>query len=89
MLLARGAAELGLARNGSRHDASRQKCIAVKELVPIIIAAVIWGPEWKGQLVCAHCDKAVVDVLGSRSCKDKDLMQMLRSLFFLEATQRN
>ena len=68
-------------------DASRQKCIAVKELVPIIIAAVIWGPEWKGQLVCAHCDnKAVVDVLGSRSCKDRDLMQLLRSLFFLEAT---
>jgi len=68
-------------------DISKQRCIAVKELVPIIIAAVIWGFEWKGQLVCAHCDnKAVVDVLGSRSCKDKDLMQLLRCLFFLEAT---
>lgn len=69
------------------NDATRQMCIAVKELMPIIISAVIWGPEWKGKSVCARCDnKAVVDVLGSRSCKDKDLMQLLRSLFFLEAS---
>ncbi len=67
-------------------EVSREKCIAVKELVPIIIAAVTRGSDWKGLSVCARCDnKAVVDVLTSRSCKDKDLMQLLRSLFFLEA----
>ena len=31
-----------------------------------------------------HCDnQAVVDVLRSRSCKDRDHMQLLRILFFL------
>jgi len=51
--------------------------MAVKELVPIIIAAVIWRCEWRGQLISACCDnKAVVNVLSSRSCKDNILMQL-------------
>lgn len=67
-------------------EASREKNISVKELLPIIIAAVVWGPQWKGKSVCARCDnKAVVDVLRSRTSKEKDLMQLLRCLFFLEA----
>lgn len=70
-------------------EATRQRSIAVKELLPIIIAAVIWGSKWRGLSVCARSDnKAVVDVLKARSCKDKDLMQLLRSLFFLEATHQ-
>ena len=44
-------------------------CIAVKELVPIIIGAVIWGKNWKGGRVLTHCDNsAVVSVINSRSC---------------------
>ena len=62
------------------------KGIAVKELVPILIAATIWGAEWKGRKVLSHCDNsAVVAVVKTRSCKDKTLMQLLRCLFFLEA----
>lgn len=61
--------------------------ISVKELLPIIIGAVIWGTEWKGKMVLARCDnKVVVDVIKSRSSKDKSLMQLLRCLFFCEAS---
>lgn len=60
--------------------------IAAKELIPIIIAAVIWGNQWKGSRVLARCDnEAVVAVINKRYCQDKHLMQMLRCLFFIEA----
>lgn len=57
-----------------------------KELIPIIVATVIWGHMWKGGNVIARCDNiAVVAVLNSRYSKDTHLMQMLRCLFFVEA----
>jgi len=60
--------------------------IAVKELIPIIIATVIWGSEWKGSIVTAYCDNAaVVSVLNTRYSKEENLMQMVRTLFFIEA----
>ena len=67
-------------------DQVAPKNIAVKELIPILIAAAIWGKEWKGKQVISQCDnQAVVAVLSSRYSKEKDLMQLLRCLFFLEA----
>ena len=66
---------------------SEQFHIAAKELIPILIAAIIWGKHWKGHRVTAFCDNmAVVSVLNSRSCQDKVMMQMLRGLFFIEAS---
>ena len=60
--------------------------ISAKELVPILITAVIWGHEWKGKQVVAQCDNsAVVAVIKSRYSKDQHLMHMLRCLFFVEA----
>ena len=60
--------------------------IAVKELLPVIIAAAIWGHELAGKRVVSNCDnQAVVAVLNSRYSREKDLMQLLRCLFFLEA----
>lgn len=60
--------------------------ISAKELIPVIVAAVVWGPQWKGYRVTALSDNsAVVATLNSRYARDKMLMQMLRSLFFLEA----
>ncbi len=60
--------------------------IAAKELIPIVIAAVIWGTAWKGGRVVARCDNAaVVAVVNSRYSRDAHLMQMLRCLFFIEA----
>ena len=38
--------------------------IAVKELLPIIGAAAIWGHMWRGKLVLCHCDnQGVVSVI--------------------------
>ena len=60
--------------------------ITVKELLPIIIASVIWGPHFSGKRVLSNCDNsAVVTILNSRYTREKQLMQLLRSLFFLEA----
>ena len=63
-----------------------QHSIAVKELLPIVMACAIWGRAWRRQAVLAHCDnQAVVEVINSGSCRDPHLMQLLRSLFFVTA----
>ena len=66
--------------------ATALKLIAIKEMIPIIIAAAIWGHSWKGSTVQTLCDNAaVVAVVNSRSSCEPDLMQLLQCLFFLEA----
>ena len=60
--------------------------ITIKELLPIILAAAIWGRGWAGKLVRARCDNmAVVAVLETRTSKERDVMHLLRCLAFLEA----
>ena len=59
-------------------SSSREKQIAVKELIPVVIAAAIWGHQWSGRRVLSNCDnQAVVAVINSRYSKEKDLMQLL------------
>ena len=60
--------------------------IAVKELVPIVASAAVWGKQWSGCHVRFRSDNmAVVLVLASNSTKDSDLSHLLSCLFFLEA----
>ena len=60
--------------------------ITAKELVPIVIAAAIWGPTWKRCRVRFRSDNmAVVDLLSSRTSKDQLLMHLLRCLVFYAA----
>ena len=60
--------------------------IVVKELLPIVVAAAVWGLVWRDQTILCHCDnQAVVAVLRSRTSKHPRLMHMLRCLFFIEA----
>ena len=60
--------------------------IAPKELVPIVMACVVWGQAWRGQVVHVHSDnEAVVAVLNSGYCKDEQLMHLVRCLFFVLA----
>ena len=60
--------------------------IATKELIPIVMAAAMWGKAWEGQVVCCRCDNdAVVAVLNKRTSRDQDLMHLLRCLSFFEA----
>ena len=55
------------------------KQITVKELIPIIIVAVIWGQSWRGCQVLARYDNdAVVAVLQSCGSHDPELTQLLR-----------
>lgn len=60
--------------------------IAIKEMIPIVVASAIWGRRWSGKVVCCRCDNsAVVAVLNHRSSRDGDLMHLLRCLTFFEA----
>ena len=60
--------------------------IAVKELLPIIVAAATWGPLWEGQCIQCRCDNlAVVHDIHSRSSRHGHMMHLLRCLFFFEA----
>lgn len=60
--------------------------ISTKELIPIVIAATVWGPSWAGKLIRCNCDnQAVVSVINSGYSKDPALMHLLRCLFFISA----
>ena len=60
--------------------------IAAKELVPVVLAGVLWGKGWQGRSVVAFCDNAaVVEVVNAGYSKDPLLMQLLRCLFFVRA----
>ena len=57
-----------------------------KELVPIVVATVLWGRSWRGQTVLARCDNAaVVSIIGKGSSRDKEAMHLARCLAFFQA----
>ena len=57
--------------------------ISAKELVPVVVAAAIWGSRWAGKLVCFHSDNmAVVAAVNSRIARDPVLMHLLRCFSF-------
>ena len=60
--------------------------IAAKELVPIVIAAALWGPRWHGRCIGFCTDNmTVVEVLHSRTASDPLLMHLLLCLVFYAA----
>ena len=60
--------------------------ITYKELFAVVVAAAVWGRQWRGRRVRAHCDnQAVVHILASRTSKDPHSMHLLRCLFYIEA----
>lgn len=60
--------------------------IAQKELLPIVMATMLWGKIWKGRAILAHCDnQVVVEVVNSGYSKDPGMMQLIRCLFFIRA----
>ena len=64
----------------------QEATIASKELLLLVIAAVIGGPQWRGSVVQCHCDnQAVVAIIRGGYCKDPPMAHMLRCLFFIEA----
>ena len=68
-------------------DRCRSDNIATKELIPIVVAAAIWGKKWQGKFVQARSDnQAVVATINSRTSRDPSIMHLLRCLFFIEAS---
>lgn len=57
--------------------------ITVKELVPIVLAAAVWGDQWKGKTVRAECDnEAVVAIINQGN---QEVMHLMRCLAFVAA----
>ena len=56
--------------------------IAVKEMVPVIVAAIAQGHHWKGRQVVVGCDNIAV----ATALKIAEAMQMLRALFLWKPT---
>jgi hypothetical protein len=60
--------------------------IATKELLPVVIAAAVWGKYWPQKHVCFHCDNmAVVSTLNKCSGRDLALINQMRCLYFHSA----
>ncbi len=59
-----------------------------KELLPIVVVAIVWGDEWKGLTVKARCDIiAVVATIKAGTCKESKAMHLMRCLAFIEVTR--
>ena len=57
--------------------------ISVKELVPVVLSATLWGHSWRGLHVRFHSDNmAVVDILRRRSGRDPSVLHLMRCFFF-------
>ena len=63
--------------------------ITAKELVPVVVAAALWGRHWSRQCIHFKCDNmAVVHLLKTRVLKDKLVVHLLRCLSFYSAMYR-
>ena len=55
--------------------------ITVKELIPIVVAAALWGSHWSCTWICFRCDNmAVVELLKRHTSQDHVLMHLLHCL---------
>lgn len=60
--------------------------ITVKELILIVLATAVWGPEWSGLTVETRCDNgAVVEILNWGDSKVPEVMHLMRCLAFIIA----
>ena len=58
--------------------------ISVKELVPLVLAAALWGSQWRGQQVLFRVDNmAVVKVVQKLNADNLLLCHLLRCLYFI------
>ncbi len=83
---AHGAVGHSMTYDGSSIN-GQQKChIAVKEMLPIVMAATVWGKFWQGLSIRFNSDNtAVVALLNAGSVKHWALMHLMRCLTFLAA----
>ena len=57
------------------------RSITAKELLPIVLAAAMWGSQWQGKVICYRCDNAaIVHVLQTSRSTEPLVMQLIRGL---------
>ena len=62
----------------------KEESIALKELLPIVLACGVWGSNWTNQTVIVHCDNlGVVSLVNTGYSRIRTIMHLLRSLFFI------
>jgi hypothetical protein len=55
--------------------------MALLELFPIVVAAILWGNEWSSKKILFHCDNmATVHILNKGRSKCQKIMQLMRKL---------
>lgn len=55
--------------------------MAFLELYPIVVAAILWGNEWKRKKILFYCDNAaVVDIIRKRRSSDLKISSLMRTL---------
>lgn len=60
--------------------------ITVKEMVPVIVAAALWGHKWRHTCIRFCCDNmAVVSILKSHTSHNYLLMHLIQCLMFYSA----
>ena len=70
-------------------ERARQWSIMPKELLPIVVGAVVWRSRWSGKAVRVRCDNmTVVATLKSGSCKEPTAMHLRQCLAFVEAREQ-
>lgn len=67
--------------------ASMTQChISVKEMIPVVISAALWGHQWSGQSVHFQSDNtSVVALINSGTSREDTLMHLMRCLSFIMA----
>ena len=61
--------------------------ITVKELLPIVMASVLWGRSWAGKKIQWFSDNsAAVSIINSGKSKDPLAMHLARCLFFFQTS---
>jgi len=61
--------------------------MSAKELLPIIVAAHLWGFKWKNMKIKVHCDnEATVKILNKGYSSKKPIAEMVRSLMLCSMT---
>ena len=66
---------------GEWPDGTESLSISVKEMIPIVLAAFIWGSSWKSKSVQFKSDNlAVVSCLRGGFCRDRHLAFLLREV---------
>ena len=60
--------------------------IMAKELVPIVLAIVVWGPYLRKNTLLLQCDNlSLVTAINKGACRDRVVMHLLRCMWFFVA----